>query len=345
MDKIVFVPGVWDLLHFGHIKFLERASKFAGDNGVVIVGVESDELVLGEKGRKPVIKLKDRMLALEGLKYVDIAVPFYEFDYKGLLEQYGANIFVLVEENRDRTEERFVNAINYVRCLNNGKVIYLPYSHDISSTMIKEKILRTENLWATIWDSVGRNDVDDIKVASDALTEDNVKTLAEYVSCKLRIKDYNNVLDFGCGPGIMLKNIHCKKYGKFGIDISEGMVKRAMKNCPDGTFLVSDHIPYKSKFDHIICYGVLHYLPNMDYVEKVIGEMMSITDSIIIMELPNIEKMTLREKHRDELGKAKYPQQLYFDRKWFNEKGFVTFDNEVSLTNHSDYGFTAIMKP
>lgn len=348
MKNIVFVPGVWDMLHFGHIKFLERAGKFTGNDGILIVGVESDELVAEEKGREPVIKLKDRMLALEGLRCVDIAVPFYEFDYKGLLRQYGANIFVLVEENKDRIEERFVNAVNYIKEIG-GKAIYLPYSHDISSTMIKEKvlgkILETANPWASIWDRVGKDEsIDDVKVVSDVLTENNVKTLAEYVVNRLGIKSNDTVLDFGCGSGVMLKNINCRKFGRFGIDISEGMIERASRNCPDGIFLVSDHIPYRSKFDHIICYGVLHYLPFLEYVDKIIDEMKRASNSIIIMEIPDIAKKELREGHRSEMGKNKYPGQLYFDKKWFTDRGFKVFDNEISLTNNSDYGFTILYK-
>lgn len=342
MKDIVFVPGVWDMLHFGHIKFLERASRF-GD--VIIAGIESDELVVEEKGRLPTISLKDRILAVEGLKYVDIAVPFYDFDYISYLQQYNVDVLILSDVNKGSDKNRFKDATKYM-LERNKRVIYLPYNKDISSTKIKEKIqqdvLEFLNPWKPIWERVGEDDnIDDIKVVSNVLTEEKVKTLADYMTKKLRIMSSDTVLDFGCGSAVILKNTDCKK---FGIDISKGMIKRAVKNCPDGIFLADDHIPYMGRFDHVICYGVIYYLPSLEYVSNIVEEMKGISNSIIIMEIPDITKKELREKHRDTTGKAKYPEQLYFEKKWFEDRGFEVFDNELSLTNHSDYGFTALYK-
>lgn len=325
---IVFVPGVWDLLHYGHVKFLERASKF-GD--VIIVGVEDDELVKEEKGRYPIISLKNRILALEALKYVDIAVPFYDFDYKDIIEQYNISIFILSETNRYNKEIRFVDAYNYISKI--GKVIYLPYNHDISTSIIRDNVVNNvTNTWKDIWEKVGSSNVSDIIVGSDVYNEDKIEKLSRYITSKLDILPNDKVLDFGCGAGLILKNIKCKR---FGIDIAEGM---------DGIFLVGDNIPFRNRFDHIICYGVIYYMNSFQTIDNILEKMKILSDSILIMEIPDVYKKELREKNRDMLGKSKYPKQLYFDRKFFEDRGFKTFDNEISVTNHSDYGFTAVYK-
>lgn len=344
MNQIVFVPGVWDVLHAGHIKFLERASKF-GD--VIIVGVESDDLVEKEKGEFPIISLENRILALENVKHVDVVVPFYSFDYVSCLKQYNAITFVLSENNINSNKKRFVDVIKYMNKIN-GTVIYLPYNYNISSTKIKNDVIEQKhnyNQWKEIWNKVGNDkNINDLKVVSDALNEDKVKTLSKYIVDKLKIKNGNNVLDFGCGSGIIDKEIEKMISCKItGIDISEGMIQRAIKNCPNGTFLVDDHISLRNKFDYIICYGVIHYLQNLNVVDNLIKEMKNVSINILIMEIPDIEKQQLREINRKKLGKLDYPDQLYFNKKFFIDRGFNVFDNEISVTNHSDYGFTALV--
>lgn len=342
MNRIVFIPGVWDMLHAGHIKFLEKASKF-GD--VIVVGVESDELVKKEKGEFPIISIENRILALENVKHVDVVVPFYSFDYVSCLKQYNATITVLSENNMNSNKKRFVDVIEYMNKIN-GTVIYLPYNYGISSTKIKNNIIEQKhNQWKEIWNKVGNdNSINDIKVGSDVYNNDKIKELSKYIINKLNIKNGDSILDFGCGSGlidkILEKTYECKITG---IDISEGMIQRAIKNCPNGTFLVDDHISIRNKFDHITCYGTIHYLQNLNVVDDLIKEMKNISKSIIIIEIPDIEKQELREANRKKLGKLDYPKQLYFNKKFFVDRGFDVFDNEISVTNHSDYGFTALI--
>lgn len=70
--KVVAVFGVFDILHPGHLAFLE-AAKRRGDELVVVV--TPDEKVRKEKGRRPSQPLKDRLRVLRALKVVDRAVP------------------------------------------------------------------------------------------------------------------------------------------------------------------------------------------------------------------------------------------------------------------------------
>jgi len=72
--KIVFTNGCFDILHVGHVKYLQIAKSF-GD--VLIVGLNSDESVLRLKGpSRPVNPAEDRAYLLAALEAVDFVVPF-----------------------------------------------------------------------------------------------------------------------------------------------------------------------------------------------------------------------------------------------------------------------------
>lgn len=71
-DKTVLTTGVFDLIHPGHIRFLEEAKRLAGRNGRLIVIVACDSVVKGNKGRSPMFKARDRALMISRLKPVDL---------------------------------------------------------------------------------------------------------------------------------------------------------------------------------------------------------------------------------------------------------------------------------
>jgi D-beta-D-heptose 7-phosphate kinase/D-beta-D-heptose 1-phosphate adenosyltransferase len=74
--RIVFTNGTFDLLHLGHVTYLEKAKK-AGD--VLIVGVNTDASVKSYKAPdRPLNCLSDRMRVLTALACVDYAVAFSE---------------------------------------------------------------------------------------------------------------------------------------------------------------------------------------------------------------------------------------------------------------------------
>ncbi len=74
--KVVFTNGCFDILHVGHMRYLEEAKEF-GD--YLIVGVNSDESVKRLKGpTRPINNQEDRAELLTGLKSVDYTVIFAE---------------------------------------------------------------------------------------------------------------------------------------------------------------------------------------------------------------------------------------------------------------------------
>lgn len=74
--KIVFTNGCFDILHFGHVYYLEQAKK-QGD--ILIVGLNSDKSIQRIKGKnRPIVCQQDRAGVLAGLESIDYIVIFNE---------------------------------------------------------------------------------------------------------------------------------------------------------------------------------------------------------------------------------------------------------------------------
>lgn len=74
--KVVFTNGCFDLLHFGHAKYLEEAKK-KGD--ILVVGVNSDSSIRRIKGKgRPIVSENNRLHLIAALESVDFAVLFNE---------------------------------------------------------------------------------------------------------------------------------------------------------------------------------------------------------------------------------------------------------------------------
>ncbi len=77
-QKVVLASGVFDLLHLGHVRFLEAAKKAGGPKAKLIVIVARDSTVEKTKGRKPIMSEDQRCALVESLRVVDESVLGYE---------------------------------------------------------------------------------------------------------------------------------------------------------------------------------------------------------------------------------------------------------------------------
>ena len=72
--KIVFTNGCFDIIHPGHIKYLQEA-KSLGDK--LVIGINSDSSVRKLKGEgRPIFNLIDRVKVLKSIQFVDLVTPF-----------------------------------------------------------------------------------------------------------------------------------------------------------------------------------------------------------------------------------------------------------------------------
>ncbi|MFA5869757.1 MAG: adenylyltransferase/cytidyltransferase family protein [Candidatus Bathyarchaeia archaeon] len=102
----VLASGVFDLLHYGHIRFLEEAKKLGGRDAVLVVIVASDETVEKSKGRPPVIPEDQRRAVLESLKVVDEAILGYrDMDLDKVMKTIKPDIVAVGHDQHDIEEE------------------------------------------------------------------------------------------------------------------------------------------------------------------------------------------------------------------------------------------------
>jgi D-beta-D-heptose 7-phosphate kinase/D-beta-D-heptose 1-phosphate adenosyltransferase len=91
--KVVFTNGVFDLLHRGHITYLEAAAKM-GD--VLVVGINDDASVrrLGKGEDRPIVPEEDRALILAALRSVEAVVLFGEDTPQDLIQSIEPDVLV-----------------------------------------------------------------------------------------------------------------------------------------------------------------------------------------------------------------------------------------------------------
>jgi len=77
-EKIVYTYVVADILHLGHLLYLENAKGLVGLEGKLIVGVLTDEAAM-EKKQRPILPFNERMELVKSLKCVDCAVAQPEY--------------------------------------------------------------------------------------------------------------------------------------------------------------------------------------------------------------------------------------------------------------------------
>jgi FAD synthetase len=142
----IIASGVFDLLHLGHVKFLEDAKKAGGKNSELIVIIARDSTVEKMKGKKPIMTENQRRALVEALKSVDKAVVGFEgLDIGEVIEEFKPDIIALGYDQAKMVE----NVQNYVNKHKlNIKIVRVDkFEEDelSSSSKIKQKIAEKFN--------------------------------------------------------------------------------------------------------------------------------------------------------------------------------------------------------
>ncbi len=133
-ERIVMTNGCFDILHSGHVSYLEEA-KALGDH--LIVAVNDDDSVRRMKGQaRPINPLADRMAVLAGLAAVDWVVPFSEDTPLSLIERVLPDVLV---KGGDWRPDEIVGSDVVLK--NGGEVRSLSYKKGRSTTAMIEAII------------------------------------------------------------------------------------------------------------------------------------------------------------------------------------------------------------
>ncbi|MCJ7608362.1 FAD synthase [Candidatus Bathyarchaeota archaeon] len=139
---LVLASGVFDLVHYGHVYFLEQAKKTGGDNARLTVVVARDRMVEKTKGKPPILHEEQRRMIVASLKPVDEAILGHEeFDMTLMLREIRPDVVAVgYDQKQIENEVRSVVARKGlgIRVVRIGK--FLASELD-SSSKIRRKIL------------------------------------------------------------------------------------------------------------------------------------------------------------------------------------------------------------
>jgi len=127
--RVVLTYGTYDLLHFGHIRLLKRASEL-GDYLIVALSTEEFNKL---KGKESFFSYEVRKEMLESIRYVDLVIPETSWEQKRS-DVIAHHVDVVVMGDDWQDNQHFENLRDLC------EVVYLPRTTGISTTEIQRDI-------------------------------------------------------------------------------------------------------------------------------------------------------------------------------------------------------------
>jgi len=220
--KRVFIPGVFDVFHVGHLNYLKSAAE-AGDH--LIVGVQDDRFVLRIN---PIIPLADRIAVLEALQCVDEVVSYTNVFQGPLLEGLEIDVFAVGEEygqNEEYPDQK--RTLEYCKT-HDVEVFQIPRTHHVSSTNVRGHLKQFWNARARLQDELssgvtvlGSFQGDQEKVGKE--TQIEVETILQAAGDP----SSKSLLDLGCGDGRQLDQLGSHFGRVVGVDFATSLLELA----------------------------------------------------------------------------------------------------------------------
>jgi len=129
--KRIYTSGCFDIFHYGHLNILAKSKELCD---YLIVGISTDELIVKEKGRKPVIPFLERMKVVQAIGLVDEVIPQEDKNKQKIVDAYAIDAISVGDDWRGRYPK--------VSCA----MEYFPYTANVSSTILKDTLKLTEKL-------------------------------------------------------------------------------------------------------------------------------------------------------------------------------------------------------
>ena len=166
--KIVYVPLAVDILHKGHINIIKIAKNY----GRVIVGLLTDKAIVKYK-ELTILNFEERKNLVKNLKYIDQVVAQDNYDYEEILNRIKPNYFVHGDDWKFDNRKIVRKKVKKILKKWNGRLIEPKYTKDVSSSIIKNKILElssTSNRVSRLKRLMDSKDITRILESHNALT-------------------------------------------------------------------------------------------------------------------------------------------------------------------------------
>lgn len=335
----IFRPGVFDLLHVGHINCIKDASK-QGD--YLIVGVHDDRDVFVEKGKMPIIPLEQRMLIINEIKGVNEVISYRTTNIIKVLQKFKINVLAVNEEYGKKTYKNYKEQLKVIEFCKKNKIRIHKTKHTkhISSTQIKKNIEFWNNIDikknsnATMLTSFKKN-----SKLQESQTKYEVNIFKKFINKKM------TVLDLGCGNGRLslpiskyCKEIVCVDSSKTLIDdFSKKIKNKNIKlHIEDALSFVKKN---KKKYDAIIMSGLLQNFDDLEFFNfvKNINKISKKNCMLLIrVSVAKKERINVINQFSEALN-ALYTAYYRTTQEITNSfKNFKVIENKDLYSNHKD---------
>jgi glycerol-3-phosphate cytidylyltransferase len=139
MYRVGFTAGTFDMFHVGHLNLLNAAKEKCE---YLIVGVNSDELVMKYKNKLPVIDVRDRLEVVNALKVVDQVELMENLDKIDAWHKFKFDCVFIGDDWKGSS--RWIETERQLKEYG-VDVCFLPYTKGVSSSKLFEKISSNED--------------------------------------------------------------------------------------------------------------------------------------------------------------------------------------------------------
>jgi len=148
--------------------------------------------------------------------------------------------------------------------------------------------------WHEVWERKGRVGTEDLWLLNGyEATSLDPEEAAKRIIDIMKIKKTDNVLEVGCGAGMLAKHLDCNYVG---VDYSKSLVAKHINLLGNSVLHgFADNLMFKdNSFDKVFAYGVFFYFPSKAYALKAVSEIIRVArEAVFIGDLPV-------KSHRDE---------------------------------------------
>jgi len=141
VGQVIYTGGTFDLFHAGHANFLGLCKKMAGEDGDVVVSLNTDEFIEAYKGKAPIMSYGERKAVLEACKYVSYVIPNIDgADSKPAILKVEPDWIVIGD---DWAKKDYYAQMQFTQAwldIHNIGLAYVPYMQGISTTDLKQRI-------------------------------------------------------------------------------------------------------------------------------------------------------------------------------------------------------------
>lgn len=136
MEGTVYVIGVFDLFHTGHVELLRKAKELGNK---LIVAINCDKMVASYK-RKPFFNENDRLTIVNACKYVDEVFVICQYDNKEIIKKYNISKIIHGDDWESGSYMDQIRVTPDFLEQNNCELVLLPYTKGISTSALIKRI-------------------------------------------------------------------------------------------------------------------------------------------------------------------------------------------------------------